>query len=212
MTVRVAVIEDDALMRLSLVSALRNRGFDVSIDCGTASDAIELSEQNRFDVALIDLHLGPGPTGIDVARHYRRSNLGVGIVFLTSYEDPRLLSVKSSLMPSNSFYLNKKDVQTIDVLANTITAAASGKKAPRRSANSLIGTFSDAQIETLMLVAQGLSNAEIAKKRFITERSVEVAISRVAKALGLDINSSKNQRVHIAKVFFKATGNNANLD
>jgi DNA-binding NarL/FixJ family response regulator len=55
-------------------------------------------------------------------------------------------------------------------------------------------------------VAQGLSNAEIAKRRFIKEKSVELTISRMAKSLGIESNISANQRVHIARVYFRAIG------
>jgi DNA-binding NarL/FixJ family response regulator len=55
-------------------------------------------------------------------------------------------------------------------------------------------------------MAQGLSNAEIAKRRFVTEKSVETAIARLAKIMGVESDPSRNQRVHMAKVYFRALG------
>jgi DNA-binding NarL/FixJ family response regulator len=68
--------------------------------------------------------------------------------------------------------------------------------------------LSDTQIETLRLVAQGLSNLEIAKQRFVTEKSVELTISRVAKKLGISRDQASNQRVQLVKKVLELTGKN----
>jgi DNA-binding NarL/FixJ family response regulator len=71
---------------------------------------------------------------------------------------------------------------------------------------TVLGKLTATQVETLRYLAEGLSNAEIAKKRFVTERSIEVAISRIAKSLGLAPDATRNQRVHMAKVYFRSSG------
>jgi DNA-binding NarL/FixJ family response regulator len=55
-------------------------------------------------------------------------------------------------------------------------------------------------------VAMGLSNAEIAKRRFVTEKSLETTISRVAKTLGASPGAGKNLRVQLARAYFKGRG------
>jgi DNA-binding NarL/FixJ family response regulator len=55
-------------------------------------------------------------------------------------------------------------------------------------------------------MAQGLSNAEISKRRFVTEKSVETSIARLAKVMGLTNDPGQNQRVHMARVYFRALG------
>ncbi len=207
MGLRVAVIEDDSLTRITLVTALKSQGLNVVFEAADAVEAAALSNLHIIDVAVLDLHLGTGPTGIDVAQALRRKNPSVGIVFLTSFDDPRLLSTSLPPLPGNSQYLTKGSITNIDTLLKAVHLASIGRgNVAGKMGSELLGKFTDVQLETLRLVAQGLSNAEIAKRRFVTERSVEVSIGRVAKALGLEPDTSRNQRVHMATVFFRALG------
>lgn len=81
-----------------------------------------------------------------------------------------------------------------------------GQKAIRSAVPPEFRQFSDIQIETLRLVSEGLTNAEIAGVRFISEKSVEQTISRIAKILNLSSDAPRNQRVHLARIFFRLTG------
>jgi DNA-binding NarL/FixJ family response regulator len=191
-----------------LSSSLQARGIAVIGEFATASEAASIDASARPNVALLDLHLGKGPTGLDVAISLRQKNPDIGLVFLTSFEDPRLLSSKLPALPSNARYLTKTKVADVDTLISTLTDAAIGrpsKTATKADSNPLV-RFTNTQIETLHLVAQGLSNAEISKRRFVTERSVEISIARIAKSLGLAADATRNQRVHMARVYFRAMG------
>lgn len=201
------LVEDDAFTRSMMAASLRARGIEVAVEAGSANEAAKASQDQRLDVAVLDLHLGEGPTGIDVAQALRRRQPSIGVVFLTSFEQPRMLSANLPVLPGNSFYLHKSKIGDVSTLIDTMVSAAKGQSAPKtQDATSPLGRFTDVQLETLRLVAQGYSNSEIAKIRFVTERSVEISISRVAKALGLAPDASRNQRVHMAKVFFRALG------
>lgn len=207
MTLRVLVLEDDPFTRLSIVSALRHFGFDVVAEEALPQAALERAQLTRPEVALLDLHLGKGATGLDVAKELRRNNPKIGIVMLTSFEDPRLLSPSLPPVPKGSVYLTKRSVQNLVLLKTAVleasAAALNNTEVPHIAA---FGALSDIQIETLRLVAQGLSNFEIAKQRFVKEKSVELTISRVAKSLGIINSNSVNQRVHIARVYFRSIG------
>ena len=208
MNLRVCVVEDDALTRLALTTALRSKGITISFEAGAASEAIRLSMQVISDVAVLDLHLGEGPTGLDVAQALRRKSPGIGIVFLTSFDDPRLLNPSLPSLPGGAQYLTKNSIKDVSTLYEAVLLAASGKgKTATIGKSGETSVLSSTQIETLKLVSEGLTNAEIAKKRFVTEKSVEVSITRIAKALGLSPDVTKNQRVHMAKAFFRASGN-----
>jgi len=126
------------------------------------------------------------------------------VVFLTSFEEPRFLNPKLGELPEGSVYLVKSEITEMSVLEAGIAAAMA--KLGQLPPAGRIQVLSDTQIETLRLVAQGLSNAEIAKQRFITEKSVEITISRIAKTLGITNEPTKNQRVHIANVYFRSRG------
>lgn len=203
----VLVLEDDAFTRITLVAALTDSGLHVVVATDSASEAVRLAQNTMPRLALLDLHVGPGPTGIDVARSLRRNDPKIGIVFLTSYDDPRLLDAQLQPPPAGSQYLTKKSVTEMGVLLKALRASlTSTQVVPARSDLPAFGHLSDLQVETLKLVAQGLSNAEIAKRRFVKEKSIEVTIARVAKSLNIVSDSSQNQRVHIAKVYFRALG------
>lgn len=204
MKLKVAIVEDDQFMRAILAKSLDQDNIEVSFTASSASEAIELAKSISLSVALLDLHLGKGPNGIDLAHQLRKINPKIGIVFLTSFDDPRLL-VPGSTIPAGAIYLVKKNVTDLNLLTNTLYQAAIGKPS-KNEGETIFGKFTDIQIETIRLVALGYSNAEIAKLRHITPGSVENSIARLAKTLGLDKDLAKNQRVHIAKVFFKSVG------
>jgi two-component system, NarL family, nitrate/nitrite response regulator NarL len=201
---RLGVLEDENLTRLTLITALKSLGHEVVTASSLASEFLSAASISLLDAVILDLHLGTGPTGIDVARELLVTRPELGIVFLTSFEDPRLLDPSVGELPEGSVYLVKNEIANIEVLDGAI-AAAVAKLGKLPSAN-VVQVLSDTQVETLRLVAKGLSNAEIAKQRFITEKSVEVTISRIAKTLGIANEPNQNQRVHMAKVYFRSRG------
>lgn len=204
------VVEDDQLMLHSLSAALEQSGVTVVGKTGLAGEAVTLAKAHQPDVALLDLHLGIGPTGLDVAQAIRRINPAIGIVFLTSYDDPRLLNPSLPPLPVGSVYLTKRSVPDIEHLIEAVDATIQASKRGEELKAPVLSSLSDVQIETMRLVAQGLSNSEIAKQRFVTEKSVEVTVGRIIKSLGIAKGSTQNQRVHIVKVYYRALGLEAN--
>ena len=209
----VMVVEDDSFTRSTLCTALTSLGIKIVAETGSIKDAISLAGEHKPDACLIDLDLGKGPTGIDLAYALRKLKSDIGIVFLTTYDDPRFLRSNMSVLPSGSEYLVKKSVKDILVVVSTLQRAIdSGKNVGERNLiqSSLPRTqnleLTDLQVETLRLVSQGLTNTEIAKLRFITEKSVEQTLSRISKILSIPKDSTHNQRVHMARVFFRNSG------
>jgi DNA-binding NarL/FixJ family response regulator len=210
-SIQAVIVEDDDFTRLMIARSLTSEGVQVLAECSNAADALEQAKLLKPNLLLVDLHLGIGPSGIDVARELRLSAPKLGVVFLTSFEDPRALNPNLPELPYGSIYLNKKNVKDIKILMAAIAEAVDfkawrAKTTTDSSSSASLARLSNAQLETLRLMAQGLSNAEIAKRRFVTEKSVETSISRLAKALGLKSDPSINQRVHLAKVFFRSIG------
>lgn len=206
---RVAVVEDDAFTRLTLSTALRAQGIDVVIETGSASEALHEFERAQPHAVLLDLHLGKGPTGIDLANELRQKSPNLGVVIMSSFENPRLLNPNLPSLPFRTVYLHKQDISEILKIKEALRISLDkSEKMPQQflSSGSAISALTDVQLETLRLMAQGFSNAEIAKRRSVTEKSVELAISRLAKSLGVEKNSTINQRVHMANVYFRALG------
>ena len=209
----IMVIEDDSFTRSTLCAALRSLGLNVVAESGSSREALVLGRTHRPSAALIDLDLGKGPTGIDLAIALRKIKRDIGIVFLTSYDDPRFLRPNLPLLPVGSQYLVKKSVAEIATVTRAIENAilsakqtGSGSRALQSGGGVQLSELTSIQIETLRLVSQGLTNSEIAKQRFINVKSVEQTINRVAKILDLPQDVTHNQRVHMARVFFRSSG------
>ena len=209
----IMVIEDDSFTRSTLCAALRSLGLNVVAESGSSREALVLGKTHMPSAALIDLDLGKGPTGIDLAIALRQIKRDIGIVFLTSYDDPRFLRPNLPPLPVGSQYLVKKSVGEIATVTRAIKIAilsakqnSSGSKALKSGGGVHLSELTNIQIETLRLVSQGLTNSEIAKQRFITIKSVEQTINRIAKILNLPQDITHNQRVHMARVFFRSSG------
>ena len=116
-------------------------------------------------------------------------------------------------IPPGTEYLVKNNIGEIKIVSEAIMRAitnAAGSSArsrqPRNDVPREIQGMTDIQVETLRMVAQGHTNSEIAKQRFVTEKAVEQTIAKIAKALDIPIATNQNQRVHIARVYFRLTG------
>ena len=195
----VLVVEDDSFVRATVTTALRFHGFDVVDSVGTSVEAMDAFRELLPDVALLDLDLGGGPTGADLAVGMRRLKPDLGIVFLTSFEDPRLLDSRLTNMPERCGYVVKQSLQDTEFLAAAIRGSDDSGEIPRVN-------LTESQAETLRLVAAGLSNAEIARIRVVEVSSVEKAIRRAADVLGIHADEAVNQRVALARAYYRMAG------
>jgi DNA-binding NarL/FixJ family response regulator len=206
-TLKLIIVEDDDFTLFTLSATLKANGFDVVAETKNAGEAVAKSLEKRPDVALLDLDLGIGPTGIDLSIALRKKIPNIGIVFLTSYKDPRLLRSSLPELPAGSIFLVKQDISDPSVLEIKIREAALYKIGNKDKSPVIESEFTDSQIETLKLLAEGLSNGEIAKRRFVTEKAIEVTIARLAKKFDIPYDAASNQRVVLAKKVFELMGN-----
>ena len=204
---KLIIVEDDDFTLFTLSATLKANGFDVVAEAKNAGEAVAKSLEKRPDVALLDLDLGIGPTGIDLSIALRKKLPNIGIVFLTSYKDPRLLRTSLPELPVGSIFLVKQDISDPSVLEIKIRGAALYKIGNKDKSPVIESEFTDSQIETLKLLAEGLSNGEIAKRRFVTEKAIEVTIARLAKKFDIPYDAASNQRVVLAKKVFELMGN-----
>ena len=210
--IRVIVVEDDDFTRSTVVSALQIQGVDVVGQSSAVAPAMMLFKEVKPDAVVLDLDLGAGPNGIDLAFAIRRNNPKVGIVILTTFEDPRLLHSKIPNPPPGTVYLVKRKVSEIGSLFKSIEKAISNAKTLKTDSKIKqeiapeLAKVTESQLETMKLIAEGLSNSEIAKVRGVTEKSIEQTISRLVAHLDLPKGASTNQRVQISKMYFRLTG------
>ena len=139
----------------------------------------------------------------------RKIDPKVGITFLTSIQDPRLINLKGLQLPLGSRYLAKKSVVSTEQISRVITEsieiATLGVQFNQSEIQSDL-KLTPGQFELVRLIAEGLSNREIATQKVMTIKSTENAIARLAKKLKITDTGSNSQRVLIAKRYFEMIG------
>lgn len=206
---RLILVEDDAFTRATLGDALSLHGFDVRARVGTAFDAIDAQRKHDPQVALLDLDLGLGASGIDVAIALRENNPKIGIVFLTTYRDPRLLNANIPNLPEGAIFLNKLEMNSTAKITLQISLAIVkplAKRALPWVRSGPLSAMSSTQIEILKDVAAGLSTSEIARTRGVSEQAIDKSISRISKNLGIPKSADSNLRVQIVRAYFENKG------
>ncbi|MGI9117878.1 MAG: response regulator [Gaiellales bacterium] len=206
----VLVVEDEPLLRELIVTALETRGLEV-VAAGSPSDAVRAFRAVDPDGVVMDIDLGPGPNGFDLAEQFVRRATGVAIVFLTNLPDPRFAGREADELPAGIAYLRKGAVHEIDVLIDTLDATMRGDIGDGmrhdRDPERPLASLTRRQVEVLRLVALGRTNAQIAAQRGTTVKSAERAVARAFAALGVDATLDGNLRVEAARRFIGATGN-----
>jgi len=201
MSISTLLVEDDGFTRSTLAAALERHGIAVSHAVSSAREALALPDLP--DAAVLDLDLGPGPTGIDLAIALRERASTIGLVLLTSYDDPRLLASDLPLAPRGTRYLRKREVGDVIAVVGAIVGAT---RSPMAVASTDRVDLSDAQIDVLRGVAEGLSTAEIAQRRGVSDKAVEKTITQLCSHFGLERMPSHNQRVRLAAEYHALTG------
>jgi DNA-binding NarL/FixJ family response regulator len=158
---------------------------------------------------MLDFDLGPGPTGIDVAHALRSRQPNIGILILSTFRDPRLLSTKLPPLPNGSLYLCKQDIDDVRKIVDQLLMVNEKrfgqvvrKIFPKREGTSL----TEMQMDILSLVAKGLTTAEIARQRNVGEKAIENTISRISIQLGIVKDSTHNQRVQLTRAYMRLAG------
>ncbi len=214
--IRVIVVEDEELMRELLATALSGwDAVEVVSAYGTGEEALLRLDADRPDVALLDIDLGPGETGVHIGLRMRQWRSDVGIVLLSNYDEPGVLT---ALPRSEAFgwaYLLKKSVSRVA----TIIRAIEGTRdrlvvvdpqlvhAMRPREHGRIASLTPRQRDILRLIAEGYSNAGIAAELVISAKSVENYVTQVYQGLGIDAAESfVHARVKATLMFLEESG------
>jgi hypothetical protein len=215
---RVLLINDDAFELATMSASLRLHSMNVVGEATNSLVAENLFRSLQPEIVLVDLQFS-GEEVIRLLQKFRKVDPLLGIVITTSCPDLRLFGLIERNIPRGSKIILKRSISDLSVitfaLAECIPAASTGseiewvKNQSTTHENSFIDTLSDLtdiQIETLRLVAQGLSNSEIARVRFVSEKSVEQIVARIASHISISPDRTRNLRVILAGEYFKWLG------
>ena len=205
---RALVVDDHPFALATLTAALAGRGIDVR-GASTAREALALAIESRPSVALLDLDLGTGPTGIDLAHALRKEFPAIGIGILTSFRDPRLAGVGVPALPVGSLYLCKADVSDIDIVVKAVELLEHtplARRAPLHTASGPTVALTDTQVEVLLLVGEGITTAEIAERRGVSTGAIEQTMARICERLDIPRSPSLHQRVQLVQALHRLRG------
>jgi DNA-binding NarL/FixJ family response regulator len=205
--VRVLVVDDEPIIRGLIAEVLSSHDYDVSV-AGNATEARQVAAEFDPDVALVDIDLGAGPSGIDLEMSLRNAHPGLATVFITNLPSPRLLGGKRPVIPESAAYLVKSRIADSKVLLVAISLACRGLGSQRRddkAPSSSTSKLTTSQVDVMRMVSLGYSNAEIAEKRGTSERAVRMLVSRAFSSIGVTGTRGAN-RVRAAIRFLDETG------
>ncbi len=200
--VRVVLVEDERLFRDLLRTVLDEvPQVEVVGTFAQASSAIAGAIECRPDVAIVDLELDDGWTGVRVATELRRALPGIGIVILSNHAHPHLLTTLDPAATVGWSYLVKRSVADVGAVVRAVEGSAHGHGivGPRldrpeaQRSPPATGRLTRRQGEILELIAQGCSNATIARRLALAEKTVENQINLLYQALAIDHGAGHRQ-------------------
>ncbi|WP_073951867.1 response regulator transcription factor [Streptomyces kebangsaanensis] len=202
---RVVIGEDSALFREGLARLLADAGHEVVAKAQDAPELVSAVMATRPDLAVIDIRMPPDLTddGARAARRIRDAHPGLGIVLLSQHVETRH---SVDLVSRGGFgYLLKDRVFDVDDFLDALRRVAAGGSAldpevvsrligARRAADPL-ASLTAREREVLALMAEGRTNVGIARRLWLTHRTVETHVSSILTKLGLANSEEDHRRV-----------------
>jgi len=207
---KLLIVEDDKILLTMMSHALTAEGFNV-LAANDAQSAMQYFDKARPDVVILDIDLGAGPSGIDLANKMRQISGRIAIVFCTSFKDMRFIQGDYLKYPLHTVVLKKADVVNMEKFSNAINEAVelireSDESRPDQLHEKYYKDLTALEIELLTLIAGGHSNKQVAAEKGISLKSCENAIARLAKKLEIPANEQSNQRVLLTRKYMELSG------
>lgn len=204
----VLVLDDDRLLASLIAGQLEERGFTCFV-AHTVSEARAIMKNEELDVTLLDIHLGEGPSGIQLAKVIEATQPGVGIVFLSKTPDLVNVSADKGSLPSTYAVAGKENLDNTDELVGAIESVLSSTGSPVKHSkleSSALDGLTKHQLSILREVASGLTNRAIAQNNQVTERSVERTLQAIFLKLGVAPSDQQNPRVAAIRAYVDVFG------
>ncbi len=214
---KVLIVDDDALVAQSLSTILSVEADVEVVGLGRSGpEAIEKYRELKPDILLMDIQM-PGGDGLSAAERILAGDVAARIVFLTTFSDDEYI-VRALRMGSRG-YLIKQDVAQIapalrsvmagvcvlegEVLERSATMRLNARSEPdapqgRPLRGTVFAALTDREYEVVEAVAEGLDNAEVAARLFMSEGTVRNHISSILAKLGL------RNRTQVAVMYYRS--------
>jgi DNA-binding NarL/FixJ family response regulator len=218
---RVVIVEDQALLREGIVALLREQGVEVVAQAEDAEGLLRIVNGHKPDVAIVDVRLPPTFTdeGLRAAIEARSRQPELGILVLSQYVEPVYTAELLASGEGGIGYLLKERVGEVRAFVDAVERVANGGTALDREVvaelmRSREGSSGDAALdeltprerEVLGLMAEGRTNAAIARAMVVTPGAVEKHISSIFGKLDLPSTDDDHRRVLAVLTFLRAGG------
>lgn len=192
MSLRIALVDDQALVREGLKSLLHGLGFDVVLDCEDGAALLAALPAQSVDLVLSDVRM-PRVDGIELTHRLRAAGNPVPIMLLTTFDDSDVM-LRAIEAGAQAFLL--KDISPED-LQDAVLGVARGdhwlapvatdavrKHLIYADTAPPIGELGTRELSILRLMAGGYSNKEIARSLFLAQGTVKNYVSEILEKLG----------------------------
>ena len=206
--VRVVIAEDLALLREGIVALLREAGIDVVAQAEDGEGLLRIIGGHKPDVAIVDVRLPPGFTdeGLRAALEARKRQPQLGVLILSAYVEPVYTSeLLASSGEGGIGYLLKERVGDVRGFLDALERVAEGGTALDRAVVSelmhardgggALAQLTPREREVLELMAEGRTNAAIARAMVVQPGAVEKHISSIFSKLDLPAGDDHHRRV-----------------
>jgi DNA-binding NarL/FixJ family response regulator len=205
--IRVLVGEDQPIVREGIVHVLADSGFDVVGTAGDARDLVRKARSGRPDVVVTDIQMPPdhADDGLRAALEIRAAQPGVGVLVLSQFLEDRYAFDLVADGAQGVGYLLKEKVGDLRTFTDAVRRVADGGSAldpdvvarlvGRRRRSSPLDRLTKRETEVLSLIAEGYSNAGVARELVVTVAAVERHVTSIFDKLGLQQSPDQHRRV-----------------
>jgi DNA-binding NarL/FixJ family response regulator len=218
---RVVIVEDQALLREGIVALLREQGVEVVAQAEDAPGLLRIVNGHKPDVAIVDVRLPPSFTdeGLRAAIEARERFPELGILILSQYVEPVYTAELLASGEGGIGYLLKERVGEVRAFVDAVERVAGGGTALDRevvaelmrtrqgsSGDAALDELTPREREVLGLMAEGRTNAAIARALVVTPGAVEKHISSIFGKLDLPSTDDDHRRVLAVLAYLRAAG------
>ena len=209
---RVVIGEDSALFREGLGALLESAGHDVVGRAATAAAAVAQVRAHRPDVVVLDIRMPHDDEGIQAALEIREWTPRTPVLLLSQHVETRR-TVELVADGAIGYLLKDRVLDVDEFLAALERVAAGGTALDPEVVTRLLGAvrstsvldgLTPRELDVLALMAQGWSNAAVAQRLFLSERTVETHTGSIFAKLGLPESPDGNRRVRAILAYLEA--------